>query len=129
VIIFNQSPAAMPTELFLQRLGGLLKFVIGKRDGVTSIDELAGALAQRSAAVRYGLEWFVANEQISLEKRRDGVIRIERGLSGRSDHRPAIENLLRATLDETAAYRRQARRATPSSSSVDPTPEAPAPEN
>lgn len=129
LIIFNQPPPAIPAELFLQRLGGLLKFVIGKRDGVTSIDELSGALAQRSAAVRYGLEWYVANQQISLEKRRDGVIRIERGLNGRSEPQPAIEKLLRATLDETAAYRRQARRSTPSASPGDPASGDPVPGN
>ncbi len=110
VILFHQLPPPATPESFLQRLGGLLKFIIGKRDGRTTLEELAGALAQREAAVGYGLEWFAANGQITLERRRNGDVRLEKGMTGRTDSQPAIEDLLRATLDETAAYRRNARR-------------------
>jgi single-stranded-DNA-specific exonuclease len=113
VILFHQPSAAVSLEIFLQRLGGLLKFIIGKRDGRTTVEELAGALAQRASAVGYGLEWFASNGQISLERRRNGQVQVERGANGRTETQPAIEDLLRATLDETAAYRRNARRANP----------------
>lgn len=108
IFCFNQSPPELTIDELLRQLGGRLKYVINVRQGRTSIVELAGALAQRELEVRYGLEWFAAIGQISYELRPNGSIVITKGgqLSPSAGSAAAIENLLKSSLAETAAYRR-----------------------
>ncbi|MBK9705757.1 MAG: hypothetical protein IPO77_01750 [Acidobacteria bacterium] len=91
----------------MQRLGGLIKFVIGSRLGRTTLDELAAATAQRAGAVRYGLMLYGLSGRLSVNLREDGSVIIEKGSSSRSlPDRESLERLLRNVIDETVAYRR-----------------------
>ena len=67
---------------------------------------MAGVLAQREDAIRYGLRWFVGNGQILIDLRQQGAVKITRLESGKGSPLPLIEKLIRATLAETAAFRK-----------------------
>ncbi|MGH9803327.1 MAG: hypothetical protein ACRD82_23430, partial [Blastocatellia bacterium] len=107
VMFFGQIPAEATLESFLQRLGGLLKFVMNSKGGEATIQGLAAATAQRADAVRYGLNWFQQSGQISFDLRASGKLKLARG-SGESSQsqQTAIEKLLSSVLAETAAYRK-----------------------
>lgn len=110
IVVFNQRPAELTMEAFLQRLGGLLKFVLNAKGGETSLRELAAAMAQRTDAVRYGLSWFQHSGQLEVEIRTKGRVSVVRNLAhdrpaGNSSEQVVFEKLLRTVLAETVAYR------------------------
>lgn len=108
IILFNQPPVAPTVTTFLQRLGGVIRYVLRTKRGETSIQELGGVLAQRDDAIRYGLKWFEASGRIALEIDRAGEVKLKR-FDGAGTVSPArLEARLRACLEETAAYRRLA---------------------
>jgi hypothetical protein len=107
IVVFGQRPAELTMEAFLQRLGGLLKFVLNSKGGDTTIQELAAAMAQRTDAVRYGLNWFQHSGQLGVELRGKGRVSIVRDRAAGNDaDRATVEKLLRRVLAETAAYRK-----------------------
>jgi hypothetical protein len=107
IIVFGQRPAELTMEAFLQRLGGLLKFVLNSKGGETSLGELAAAMGQRTDAVRYGLNWYQHSGQLGVELRTKGRISIVRDRAAGSEaERAAAEKLLKIVLAETAAYRK-----------------------
>ena len=62
----------------------MAKFVIAKKDGKTTISELAAATAQREATVRIGLEWLAAGGHVAVIKEEDAVLcplEVARGIS------------------------------------------------
>ncbi|HEC24333.1 MAG TPA: single-stranded-DNA-specific exonuclease RecJ [Chloroflexi bacterium] len=102
-------------EAFLKRLGGLVKYALREYGGEVSLLRLAGATAQREFAVRQGLEWMAAGGKIEIEWLEEDRLRFRRGGQGQAD-RTALEPLLdslRASLEETAAFRRYFRRSDP----------------
>lgn len=110
VLFFGQLPAEPSLESFLQRLGGLLKFAMNSKNGETTIQELAAAMAQRADAIRYGLRWFQQRGQISFELRNNGKLRLlTNSGEGKQTEQIAIEKLLRNVLTETVAYRKNWR--------------------
>ena len=107
VLFFSQLPTEPAIESFLQRLGGLLKFALNSKGGVTTIQELAAALAERADAVRYGLNWFQQAGQISFESSTRGKLKLFRGDGGSDQSKQAdFEKLLKSVLAETVAYRK-----------------------
>jgi len=104
IFYFGRIPPEMTTGSFLQRLGGMLKFVISSRDGETTIEELAAAIAQRAGAVRYGLLWFHETGRLHVEIRPDGSARIS-PLTVAPRPAASLEALIRNILRETAAFR------------------------
>ncbi|MCX6068436.1 MAG: hypothetical protein NT121_22255, partial [Chloroflexi bacterium] len=104
VLVFAISPGMDELKPFLERLAGLLKFVLNKKAGKTSLTELAAATAQKVAVARLGLEWLSKRGQVSVE------------FSGENLHLTAggvldeiaaltVESQLRSLLQETAAFR------------------------
>ncbi len=81
VILFECDPGEQSLEEFLRRLGGMLKYAEKTRPGPPPVAEIAAALGEREATVRYGIEWFTSRES-------------------------QLESLIRASLAETAAYRK-----------------------
>lgn len=107
IIVFNQRPAELTMEAFLQRLGGLLKFVLNSKGGNTSLRELAAAMAQRTDAVRYGLNWFQQGGQLGVELWARGRVSIVRDRAAANEAEQAkFEKLLKSVLAETVAYRK-----------------------
>ncbi|MDX2043600.1 MAG: single-stranded-DNA-specific exonuclease RecJ [Acidobacteriota bacterium] len=107
IMFFGQLPTEPTLESFLQRLGGLLKFVMNSKGGETTIQKLAAATAQRADAVRYGLNWFQQSSQLEVKISAKGRVSISRQntTSDRPDQTP-LEKLLNSVLAETVAYRK-----------------------
>lgn len=116
VYLFGQPPPLdlppnQPENAFLRLLGQLLNHLIAHRAGQVSVTELAGRLAQTNRTVEAGLTWLQLHGDIEV-RAFDGDSRTlvrGSGESAHADDLDAATGLLRALLDETAAYRRQFR--------------------
>ena len=112
VALFGVDAAQDAEDIFLRRLAGAVRLALNEREGRAEIDRLAGALAQRAATVRAGLDWLTARGDIAGWDETDSVAHIRRGPGIASTE--AIETALarvQAHLRETQAYRAHFRRA------------------
>jgi hypothetical protein len=111
VYLFTVTEPFETPEAFLGRLAGLLKYAINRRGGKVTYTELEAATAQRAVTVRNGMEWLVAQGEISLiEKEDELVVSIVTSLkdpAGASRLWTEIQSL----MAETAAYRAHFKRA------------------
>jgi len=109
IIRFNRVPPALRVDEFLKTLGGMLKYAIRSKDGLTSLEELATALAERESTVRYGIEWLKLSGTMEIEINDNGGL-VVRDTPVRTETTPAaferIKDLLTLSLAETASYRR-----------------------
>jgi hypothetical protein len=106
VILFGADPNLDAPRTFLPRLLGLIKHVIHKQGGQTSLAALAAATAQTEGAVRLALEWMARKNQIGLtmDKRAVSISQaLGQAQPGDADLRQQAR--LQAQLQETAAYR------------------------
>jgi single-stranded-DNA-specific exonuclease len=106
VILVGENPGLDEPKAFLERLAGLVKFILNKKNGQTSLLELAAATAGREAAVRCGVDWLVKRGQVSARFEAGGEIAL--GVANaRGDESAAsqLESQLRNILNESAAYR------------------------
>ena len=126
VYIFAHDPGMDVPQAFLARLAGLAKHVIHKKDGQTTLAELAAATAQREGTVQMGLFWLEAKGYICGEWRvmsadrvdisgewainREGEnetkIRLRIGSGEEKENLTEITAELKAMLEETTAYRK-----------------------
>ena len=107
VVLIGLPPETDEVETFLNRLAGLVKFLLNQGNGraPASLERLAGAAAQREPAVRLGLAWMAARGDIILQENDKGQLFILRGPgTPQSDFAPILRQI-KALLDETAAYR------------------------
>ena len=90
----------------LDRLAGLVNFVLNKKAGRTSLSQLAAALAQRELAVRLGVEWLSKKGLILADIQADGEMILTPG--GTPDLSPLepVFNKLSNCLEESRAYRK-----------------------
>ena len=105
VALFNVDPGMDALSPFLNRLAGLVKYVL--RDGAVSVslEGLAAATAQRVSVVRIGLAWLETQVAVHIEPLEGGGVKLS---PGDGEKRPASAELLerlRSLLAETAAYR------------------------
>jgi single-stranded-DNA-specific exonuclease len=106
VHVFAVPPAEETTEDFLNRLAGLCKFALNKKEGKTTLHELAAAMTAREIAVEIGLQWLSATGQLSVNVDEDQV-----GLKAAAQEKnPYLQAelfiALRGVLNETSAYRK-----------------------
>ena len=90
---------------FLNRLAGLLKFALSKRDGEVQLTKLAAATAQTHEGVRAGIAWLEAKGFFIVAHEEGDDLQIAKE---RKEDPAKIESLtlrLQALLEETAAYR------------------------
>jgi single-stranded-DNA-specific exonuclease len=103
-------PAQSPAE-FLQRLGGLVNFILNRRGGQAALSALVAAAAQTHTVVRFGLEWLAAQGQIQFTSFGDELT-LARGNSSIDPERSArLWQDLQFLLAESAAYRNHFRQA------------------
>lgn len=104
VVVFGLDPGGTP-KTFVERIAGLVKFVLKRKGGQTTVAELAAATAQSESIARIGLEWLAAQGQITAEFEADGRVSLAGG--GQAD--PLLGELVRtrlaALLEESRAYR------------------------
>ena len=116
VIIFAIDPGTDEIKPFLDRLAGLLKFVIRNRDGKTSISELAAATAQKESIVRLGLDYLLQKRLFSIKDQQDKQLTLIGTGSDSTDSFAENQQLaekttrqLRDILEETRAFRKNFR--------------------
>ncbi|MEN9562060.1 MAG: Single-stranded-DNA-specific exonuclease, partial [Chloroflexota bacterium] len=101
----NPSGASKPED-FLSRLAGLCKFALNKKDGKTSIHEVAAAMASREIAIELGLEWLAAGGQLSVSIEADAVLLSKETQEKNPYLQAELFIALRGVLNETIAYRK-----------------------
>ena len=106
VVIFGINSAPDKPQVFLNRLIGLIRFIIRAYQGKTSLKVLAAATSQRETTIKKGLAWLVASGFIKIEAIDENIILVQ------SDkHTPnilsvkQIESEISHLLTETGAYR------------------------
>ncbi len=106
IIIFRQIPAPLSVEVFLSKLGGMIKYTINAKRGRVKIDAMAAALAQRAEAIKQGLKWYEATGQLGIDwLPRGEVLMLQKAEEPRPQIQLQIENLLKNILAETEIYR------------------------
>jgi single-stranded-DNA-specific exonuclease len=111
VFVFALDPGMDDGRSFLERLAGLAKFALNRKAGQASYAELAAATAQRTAVVRAGLALLALRGQVTVVEAPEGGLRLSPGGAPDEARAAALDNQLRALLDETAAFRAHFRKA------------------
>ncbi len=111
VILRGVSPSTDDPQKFLERLTGLVKFVLNRHQGKCSLIELAAVSAQLEIAVHLGLEWLAAKGQIVLEIDGEELNLIRSPRAANPYAVPELESGIRTVLEETHAYRLHFQRA------------------
>jgi single-stranded-DNA-specific exonuclease len=110
VYLFAVEPATAGFRPFLERMAGMVKHDLLTRGGRMNIRRVAAALGHREATIRVGLEWLVARGQLQVIEMDEDSLTLQ--AEGKSElNWQVVENRLRRSLDETAAYRRHFRSA------------------
>ena len=103
-LVANNPPVEKADE-FLTRLAGMVKFVIKKKGGETTIPELTATIAQREITVRIGLEWLAAGGHVTAKVENDKAL-FSFGIGeGNPYVRKELYIAVKGLLEETAAYR------------------------
>jgi single-stranded-DNA-specific exonuclease len=122
LVLIAFDPELDSMEPFLRRLAGLVKYSLASTSGMIRIDRLAAAMAHRSSTIYAGLEWLVAqgNITVAYPESSQNFIQIMPGkqTTPSSSRLPIdLSNIhlerLKALLEETAAYRAFFRRVSP----------------
>ena len=110
IIRFNRVPPALKVDEFIRTLGGMLKYAVRSKDGLTSLQELATALAERESTARYGIEFLKLSGMMSIDVSEDGTVLV-RDVSPGSEAADVtrIRELLTISLAETVSYRSKPR--------------------
>ena len=105
VAFFGQSSSSDQLTGCLQRLAGIIRFALNKRNGLVTLPELAAATNHREWTVRKGIEWWIARGEISLLETNGAAFTFKQG--GVFDPIPLnkIEQELTVMLLETSAFR------------------------
>ena len=117
LILFGRDPGMDEAGSFLQRLAGLVKFVLKAKGGKLDLEAAAAATAQRASTVEAGLNWLVAQGQISKSSQQNGdeCWYLTRGTEKADEQHAQRAEVARARLDallaETGAFRSYALRA------------------
>ncbi|MCC7119843.1 MAG: single-stranded-DNA-specific exonuclease RecJ, partial [Anaerolineales bacterium] len=106
VYVFGVLPSEEKPNDFLNRLAGLCKFTLNKKEGKTTIQELACAMASREIAIELGLEWLRANGGLTVSIE-DGQVTLSNETQEKNPYLQAELFLaLRGVLNEISAYRK-----------------------
>jgi single-stranded-DNA-specific exonuclease len=106
IYVFGVLPLEEKPDEFLNRLAGLCKFALNKKEGKTSIQELASAMASREIAIEIGLQWLVANGGLTVNID-EGQVTLSNEKQEKNPYLQAeLFIALRGVLNETSAYRK-----------------------
>jgi single-stranded-DNA-specific exonuclease len=106
IYVFGVLPLEEKPEEFLNRLAGLCKFALNKKEGKTTIQELASAIASREIAIEIGLQWLVANGGLTVNVD-EGQVTLSNEKGEKNPYLQAeLFVALRGVLNETTAYRK-----------------------
>lgn len=107
LFLFGNRPDTEEMGALLHRLAGLVKFVIARKEGETSIADLAVACGQTELVVQQGLAWMEAKGdiQVDIEENSEVLIRAERSSRAELLSVEAIEQDLVFLLLEARLFR------------------------
>ncbi len=105
VYLVATSPETAALQGFLERLAGLVKYILRTTGGKTDLATLAAACAQTEPAVRKGLEWLAAMGHIALLEQTRSLVSLGAGNKEKGPSAEGIAKELKAILGESAAYR------------------------
>jgi hypothetical protein len=106
VYLLGENPQMDKMQSFVQRLGGLVKYALSKKEGRVVIPELAAATAQYEVAVLCGMDWLVTRGKIAYERDDSVLILSAAGASiADSETVKQVDVKLWQLLSESAAYR------------------------
>ncbi|MGE5601495.1 MAG: hypothetical protein ACM30E_00490, partial [Nitrososphaerales archaeon] len=106
-VLFAMDPGLDRPDAFLQRLAGVVKYVLNARRGRVMLAELAAAMAQREAFVLLGLKWLAAQGNLIVTDHGEGLLELRKdsGQLAPEPERRLLAARLKAALEETAAFR------------------------
>lgn len=105
IAIFAQDPPAETPRTLRNRLLGMAKFAMSKREGITSLEELAAALAQDTITVRTALESLHAHRRLRVDWLDDGSVSLSPPEGAPLPFLEGDDDATESLLDETRAYR------------------------
>jgi len=106
IYVFGVLPSEEKPDDFLNRLAGLCKFALNRKEGKTSIQELASAMASREIAIEIGLQWLAANGGLTVNVD-EGQVTLSNEKGEKNPYLQAeLFIALRGVLNETSAYRK-----------------------
>ena len=111
VYVFAVDPANGDLQGFLERLAGLVRHVIRRRNGLVKLDDLAAATAQTRASVHAGIDWLCAQGDVKILADDGTELQLERGDKGSIYSATKEDQRLKALLSESVAFRSYFRRA------------------
>jgi single-stranded-DNA-specific exonuclease len=111
VYVFAVDPANGDLKRFLERLAGLVRHVIRRRNGLVNLDELAAATAQTRASVHAGMDWLCAQGDVKILADDGTELKLDGGDKGSIYSSDKAAQQLKALLQESAAFRSYFRRA------------------
>jgi hypothetical protein len=112
IYFFAMTEPIEPTEAFLGRLAGLLKYAINHRNGRVTWSELTAATAQRHVTVRSGLGWLVSHGDFNIKVGTGEEMEVFVGTSTKDPGGASrVWSEIQSLLAETAAYRAHFKRA------------------
>jgi single-stranded-DNA-specific exonuclease len=106
VYLFAIPPGEEKPEDFLNRLAGLCKYALNQRDGKTTVQELAVAMAARQVAIRIGLEWLGAGGQVKVQVETEQVMLSAKKTEPNPYLQAELFIALKGILNESSAYRK-----------------------
>lgn len=114
VILLGTDPPLIKADAILRRILELLKFVMARQGGLTTLRELAEAVAQPERVIRLALRYAESANVLTWKEEQDGTVSIARPSAGTpaTDGDPALWAAFQAQVAETSAYRTFFRRAT-----------------
>ena len=98
---------------FIKQIAGFIKYVINKKDGLVSIQNLAAASGQTEKVVQKSLAWLKLHGDIQIRELGEGEIAISAGGEKDVEEFTKIDKSLIQFLAETAAFRRYYMRTDP----------------
>jgi hypothetical protein len=105
VYLFAVDPGMDDPGAFLERLTGLVKYVLKAKNGRTTLESLAAATSQREAVVSLGLKWLQARGFINTVTEDFGELLLDYGDDEPKKNMAWVTDQLHTILRETEAYR------------------------
>jgi single-stranded-DNA-specific exonuclease len=105
VYLFGINPDLDQPEAFLRRLSGLIKYALKTNEGRIDLSELAAASGHRIRTIRAGINWLEAHGHIKVIESDGDVLVIQDGQKITTENARQTAQLLKALLEETAAFR------------------------
>ncbi len=105
LVLIGADPAFTTDRALLERIAGLAKFALNRKDGIIGLDTLVAQTAHTEMTVRLALRWLNANSVLQFTETDQATFSITQQDTP-SAQPDTLHRRLQRHLNETAAYRR-----------------------